>query len=36
MGPAAKKWRLLHGSPPSAKAIAGARFVDGVERTDAA
>jgi hypothetical protein len=36
MGAAAKKWRLLNGSPLLAKVSAGVRFVDGVERTDAA
>jgi hypothetical protein len=36
MGPAAKKWRLLHGSPLLAEVIAGVRFVDGVEQTNAA
>jgi transposase-like protein len=36
MGPAAKKWRLLNGSPLLAKVSAGVRFVDGVEQTNAA
>jgi|SRR5262245_31295165 len=36
MDSAAKKWRLLNGSPLLAKVIAGARFVDGVEQTEAA
>jgi putative transposase len=36
MESAAKKWRLLNGSPLLAKVIAGARFVDGVEQTNAA
>jgi hypothetical protein len=35
-GPAARKGRPLNGSPPLAKGIAGVRFVDGVEQTDAA
>jgi hypothetical protein len=33
---ASKSWRLLNGSPLLAKVIAGARFVDGVEQTEAA
>jgi putative transposase len=33
---AAKKWRLLNGSPLLTKVIAGVRFVDGVEQTEAA
>jgi transposase-like protein len=36
MQSAAKKWRLLNGSPLLAKVIAGVRFVDGVEQTNAA
>jgi transposase-like protein len=36
MGSAAKKWRLLNGSPLLAKVSAGVRFVDGVEQTNAA
>jgi transposase-like protein len=36
MGSAAKNWRLLNGSPLLAKVIAGVRFVDGVEQTNAA
>jgi len=36
MESAAKKWRLLNGSPLLAKVIAGVRFADGVEQTDAA
>jgi transposase-like protein len=36
MESASKKWRLLNGSPPLAKVIAGVRFVDGVEQTNAA
>ncbi|HEY7156384.1 MAG TPA: IS256 family transposase [Gemmataceae bacterium] len=36
MESAAKKWRLLNGSPLLAKVIAGVRFVDGVEQTNAA
>jgi transposase-like protein len=36
MESAAKKWRLLNGSPLLAKVIAGVRFVDGVEQTEAA
>ena len=31
-----RKWRLLNGSPLLAKVIAGVRFVDGVEQTNAA
>jgi len=33
---AAKTWRLLNGSPLLSKVIAGVRFVDGVEQTEAA
>jgi transposase-like protein len=36
MESAAKKWRLLNGSPLLMKVIAGVRFVDGVEQTNAA
>jgi putative transposase len=36
MESAAKKWRLLNGSPLLSKVIAGVRFVDGVEQTTAA
>jgi putative transposase len=36
MESAARKWRLLNGSPLLAKVIAGVRFVDGVEQTNAA
>ncbi len=36
METAAKTWRLLNGSPLLTKVIAGVRFVDGVEQTDAA
>jgi transposase-like protein len=36
MESAAKKWRLLNGSPLLAKVMAGVRFVDGVEQTNAA
>jgi len=36
MESAAKKWRLLNGSPLLTKVIAGVRFVDGVEQTNAA
>ncbi len=36
MESAAKKWRLLNGSPLLAKVIAGVRFADGVEQTNAA
>ena len=36
MESAAKKWRLLNGSPLLAKVSAGVRFVDGVEQTNAA
>jgi hypothetical protein len=36
MGSAAKKWRLLSGSPRLAKVLAGVRSVDGVEQTNAA
>jgi transposase-like protein len=36
MESAAKKWRLLNGSPLLVKVIAGVRFVDGVEQTNAA
>lgn len=36
MESAAKKWRLLNGSPLLAKVISGVRFVDGVEQTNAA
>ena len=36
MESAAKKWRLLNGSPLLAKVITGVRFVDGVEQTEAA
>jgi len=36
MESASKKWRLLNGSPLLTKMIAGARFVDGVEQTNAA
>jgi putative transposase len=33
---ASKTWRLLNGSPLLSKVIAGVRFVDGVEQTEAA
>jgi transposase-like protein len=36
MESAAKRWRLLNGSPLLSKVIAGVRFVDGVEQTNAA
>jgi putative transposase len=36
MESASKKWRQLNGSPLLAKVIAGVRFVDGVEQTNAA
>src|SRR5215469_6269747 len=36
MESASKKWRLLNGSPLLMKVIAGVRFVDGVEQTNAA
>lgn len=36
MESAAKSWRLLNGSPLLAKVIAGVRFVDGEEQTNAA
>jgi putative transposase len=36
MESASKQWRLLNGSPLLAKVIAGVRFVDGVEQTNAA
>ena len=36
MESASKKWRLLNGSPLLAKVIAGVRFADGVEQTNAA
>jgi putative transposase len=36
MESASKKWRLLNGSPLLSKVIAGVRFVDGVEQTNAA
>jgi len=36
MESAAKKWRLLNGSPLLAKVITGVKFVDGVEQTEAA
>ena len=36
MESAAKRWRLLNGSPLLAKVITGVRFVDGVEQTNAA
>jgi putative transposase len=36
MESAAKKWRLLNGSPLMMKVITGVRFVDGVEQTNAA
>jgi transposase-like protein len=36
MESAAKRWRRLNGSPLLAKVIAGVRFVDGVEQTNAA
>jgi putative transposase len=36
MGSASKRWRLLNGSPLLPKVIAGVRFVDGVEQTEAA
>lgn len=36
MEAASKSWRLLNGSPLLAKVIAGVRFIDGVELTDAA
>ena len=36
MESASKSWRLLNGSPLLAKVIAGVRFVDGVEQTEAA
>jgi putative transposase len=36
MESASKRWRLLNGSPLLTKVIAGVRFVDGVEQTNAA
>jgi putative transposase len=36
MESASKNWRLLNGSPLLSKVIAGVRFVDGVEQTNAA
>jgi transposase-like protein len=36
MESASKRWRLLNGSPLLPKVIAGVRFVDGVEQTNAA
>jgi len=36
MESAAKTWRLLNGSPLLSRVIAGVRFADGVEQTDAA
>jgi transposase-like protein len=36
MESASKKWRLLNGSPLLMKVIAGVRFADGVEQTNAA
>jgi putative transposase len=36
MASASKRWRLLNGSPLLTKVIAGVRFVDGVEQTNAA
>ena len=36
MESASKDWRLLNGSPLLSKVIAGVRFVDGVEQTNAA
>src|SRR6516225_824307 len=36
MESASKSWRLLNGSPLLPKVIAGVRFVDGVEQTEAA
>lgn len=36
MESAAKKWRLLIGSPLLMKVIGEVRFVDGVEQTNAA
>jgi putative transposase len=36
MESAAKKWRLLNGTPLLTKVIAGVRFADGVEQTNAA
>jgi putative transposase len=36
MESAARKWRLLNGSPLLAKVIAGVKFVDGEEKTEAA
>ena len=36
METASKRWRLLNGSPLLSKVIAGVRFVDGVEQTNAA
>jgi hypothetical protein len=36
MESASKRWRLLNGSPLLVKVIAGVRFVDGVEQTNAA
>jgi putative transposase len=36
MESASKKWRVLNGSPLLAKVIAGVRFADGVEQTNAA
>src|SRR5262245_5723046 len=36
MESASKSWRLLNGSPLLSKVIAGVRFVDGVEQTEAA
>ncbi len=36
MESASKRWRLLNGSPLLMKVLAGVRFVDGVEQTNAA
>lgn len=36
MESASKRWRLLNGAPLLTKVIAGVRFVDGVEQTNAA
>lgn len=36
MESASKRWRLLNGSPLLAKVIAGVRFADGMEQTNAA
>jgi transposase-like protein len=36
MESASKRWRLLNGSPLLVKVIAGVRFVDGVQQTNAA